>query len=255
MQQINTYTGGGLNPAQDEAGALTDAVNLAAGKAFAAGTVLGQIEGTGSAVAEVQTLTGTGTISGGTYRIVFDGQTTAALAYNANNATIQAALEALTNIGTGGVTVGGGAFPGTPVTLTFAGTLAGQAQPLVSIINSLTGTAPVVTPTRTTPGKPAGGYWDAYDDAASGSFAGLATARRLLKYACRTGTDGRIYPGPEIGSGDSNTWQWSTPAYHAGTFKTSDLTGLDANGVADLGKLISGSTSTLSSATTLLRIG
>lgn len=95
MALLDTYSGGGINPAQDEAGAITQAVTLAAAKYFPQGTVLGQILGSGSDVNEVQTLTGTGTISGGTYIIVYDGQMTTALAFNANAATIQAALEAL----------------------------------------------------------------------------------------------------------------------------------------------------------------
>lgn len=43
--------------------------------------------------------------------------------------------------------------------------------------------------------------------------------------------------------------------YFAGTFYTADLTGLDANGVADLGKLLTGTTSLLSNAATELKIG
>jgi type 1 glutamine amidotransferase/PKD repeat protein len=44
---------------------------------------------------------------GGTYTITFQGQTTAPIAYNANGATVQAALEALSNIDPGDVSVTG----------------------------------------------------------------------------------------------------------------------------------------------------
>jgi hypothetical protein len=47
------------------------------------------------------------TASGGTYTLEFDGQVTGAIAYNAVAATIQTALEALSNIAVGDVTVSG----------------------------------------------------------------------------------------------------------------------------------------------------
>ncbi len=47
------------------------------------------------------------TASGGTYTLEFDGQVTGAIAYNAVAATIQTAIEALSNIAAGDVTVSG----------------------------------------------------------------------------------------------------------------------------------------------------
>jgi len=256
LNPINTYTGGGVRPCMDVESGLTDAVNLPASKYLPQGTVLGQVVGSGTAVAEVQTLTITGTPTGGTFILQYDGEYTSAIAYNATAADVQAALEALPSIGTGGVTGGGGGLPGTAVTITFAGSLAGLAQPLITVVASLTGgTNPAAAVARTTAGKPAGGYWDAYDDSASGSFAGLATARRILQYNSRTDSQGRIYASTTKQGSDNAFFQRSTPAWIAGTFRGSDLTGLDANGVTDLGRLIAGNTSTLTAATTLLRIG
>ena len=94
--------------------------------------------GTSSSTNEVQTLTATGTVSSGQYKIEFDGQTTADLAYNANNATILAALELLSNIAPGDVTLGGGTLPGTPVTFTFGGTYAGRNVALMTIVAGTT---------------------------------------------------------------------------------------------------------------------
>ena len=79
-----------------------------------------------TAVDEVQSLTVTA--EGGTYTITYDGQTTAAVAFDATAAAVQAALEALSNIDPGDVTVSGG--PGdeagsTPYVLTFGGAVAG----------------------------------------------------------------------------------------------------------------------------------
>lgn len=103
---------------------------------------------------EVQTLTITGTPTGGTFKIQFRGRRTAAIAYNAAAAAVQAALEALPSLGSGQVTCGGGALPGTPVTITFAGTQAARAQPLATVVESaLTGgTTPAAAITETTPG-------------------------------------------------------------------------------------------------------
>ena len=68
---------------------------------------------------EVQQFQLYGTPTGGTFTLTFAGQTTSAIAYNASNATIDAALEALSNIGAGDVTIGGGTLPGSAVTVTF----------------------------------------------------------------------------------------------------------------------------------------
>jgi hypothetical protein len=74
---------------------------------------------------EVQTVTISGTPTGGTFTLTYSGQTTAAIAYNANAAAVTTALEALSNIGTGDVNVTGGPGPGVPYTVTFQGGLAG----------------------------------------------------------------------------------------------------------------------------------
>jgi hypothetical protein len=55
--------------------------------------------------AQVQSVTKSGTVSGGTYTLSFKGETTGALNWNDNAATIQAALEALTSIAVGDITV------------------------------------------------------------------------------------------------------------------------------------------------------
>lgn len=103
---------------------------------------------------EVQTLTQTGSPTGGTFKLSFKGRRTATIAYNASAATIVAALEALYVIGAGGVTATGGPLNTTPVVITFAGALAKKAVPLLVLaVNSLTGgTSPTVGIVETTPG-------------------------------------------------------------------------------------------------------
>jgi hypothetical protein len=73
---------------------------------------------------EVQTVSHNGT--GGTLTLTFEAQTTAAIAWNANAATVQAALVALSNVGPSDVIVTGGPWPAL-MTFHFTGAL-GEAN-------------------------------------------------------------------------------------------------------------------------------
>jgi len=119
-----------------------------------------EIAGVPSAgTSEVQTLELSGTPTGGTFKLAFDGFTTSAISWTATDntliAAIDAALEALPNIGTAGVTVADGTLTsgiGT-VTITFGGNLAKLAVPLITVADdSLVGTDAAVAVTETTPG-------------------------------------------------------------------------------------------------------
>jgi hypothetical protein len=94
---------------------------------------------------EIQTVTVTGTPTGGTFTLTFDGQTTAAIAYNAAAATVQAALEAMSNIQPNDAVVTGSA--GGPYTVTFGANKLGTNVPQMTASGaSLTGgTSPSVT--------------------------------------------------------------------------------------------------------------
>lgn len=110
----------------------------------------------------VHTLTVGGAPTAGaasTFRISFDGYTTAPIAWSATNATlvsrVDAALEALSSVGTGGVTTAVGTMTagvGT-ITITAAGGIAARVVPEMAVAaNSLTGAAPTVAIALTTPG-------------------------------------------------------------------------------------------------------
>jgi hypothetical protein len=103
---------------------------------------------------EVQTVTITGTPTGGTFTLTYSGQTTAAIAYNATAATVKAALAALSNIKPEDIQVAGGPGPGTPWTVTFSGGAAdGHNVAQMTATGSLTGgTTPAVAVTTTTGG-------------------------------------------------------------------------------------------------------
>lgn len=106
---------------------------------------------TGTAQNEVQTVTISGTPTGGDFVLVFGGQATTDIAYNATAATVQAALQALSTIGAGNVTVTGGA--GGPYTVTFTGTLAGtNVDQLTATGNFTGGTSPSIAVSTGTPG-------------------------------------------------------------------------------------------------------
>lgn len=90
---------------------------------------------------EVQTITSYQT--SGTFTITFDGQTTAAIAWDASAATIQTELEALSNIAAGEAVCTGGDLDGAGavVTVSFALTLA--ASDLAAMTTSVAYVAPV----------------------------------------------------------------------------------------------------------------
>ncbi|MEU6054223.1 hypothetical protein ABZ829_27855 [Streptomyces xanthochromogenes] len=100
---------------------------------------------------ETQTVTVTGSPTGGTFTLTFSGQTTAAIAYNATAAVVQAALEALSNINPGDVTVTGNA--GGPYTVVFGGQFLSDNVAQMTATGSLTGgSSPGVTIATTTGG-------------------------------------------------------------------------------------------------------
>lgn len=133
------------------------------GSAFAAafpdgvvpsGTVLAKIAATelyapyAGTTDEVQTITIDAT--GGTYTLTYSGQTTAAIDWDATAAEVQSALEALSNIAPGDVTVTGDA--GGPYTVTFGGTLSDTNVAQLTSTDSLTGGAGTVTHGTSTAG-------------------------------------------------------------------------------------------------------
>lgn len=135
------------------------------------GTVLGKITATGkygpykpgTVVQEVQSLVATGG-SAGDFTLTFDGETTAAIAYNAAAADVQAALEALSNIEVGDVVCAGGPLPTTPVTITFGGQYADTNVPALVVADNVTDGNAVIS--TTTPGGGSGAATDGTEVAA-----------------------------------------------------------------------------------------
>lgn len=162
-------------------------VHYEAGTAFQprnvikSGLPLGKITDTGlyapyaGPTSEVQTVTVTGTPTGGTYTLTFSGQTTAAIPYNATAAQVKTALENLSNIEAGEVTVTGGPHPGTAMAVTFSGQFMGDDVAAMTATASLTGGS---TPGVTIGTSTAGGAATATDG--TQIFAGLLATESLF---------------------------------------------------------------------------
>jgi hypothetical protein len=100
----------------------------------------------------VTTLTLTGAPTGGTFTLTYSSQTTAALPYNATAGQVQAALEALSNIGEGEIDVAGGPLTTAPITIKWMGTLVGVVTNPTVTPSFTGGTTPTLTPTSSTTG-------------------------------------------------------------------------------------------------------
>lgn len=81
------------------------------------------------------------------------------------------------------------------------------------------------------------GAYAPYSDAAGD---GTNVARAVCKYDIRVDANGRIAYGTDNAIGEHGQTYATAPVYVQGYFKTTDLTGLDANGAADLGKIVQG---------------
>jgi len=99
---------------------------------------------------EVQTVSHAGT--GGTLTLTFEGQTTAAIAWDATAAAAQAALEALSNVGAGDVRAAGGPWPAA-ITFEFVNGLAASNRTQMTSSNAaLTPGASAITHATPTQG-------------------------------------------------------------------------------------------------------
>lgn len=186
-----------------------------------------------AARAELRTLTISGTPTGGTFTPTYTADkvyTGTACAHNAAASVVQASLETI--FGAGNVTVSGSA--GGPYACTFANSLANvEIAGTFGIINALTGgTSPTGTWAQTTKGSSGAGQAVAY---VNGGPDGTDVARVILAY------DYVSDPMGGVVTEHGTTQQAYTPAcYVSGYFLCSELTGLDADGAADLGKIVVG---------------
>lgn len=212
-------------------------VNLAPSTTFVAGTVLGVA---GAAANDVQTMTTTGTPTGGKNVVtVVDPisglSTTFDVPFDATNTIAQTNIRAA--LGNSDVAVTGGAQPGTALVFTFSGRYASLPVLLMTVnASGLTGgTTPAASFAHTTQGRTANTY--------AAYVGGGATdpAKCLLEHDCVTDAAGNITYGSSAFNGEGIV-RSDTPAFFGGAFKCSDLTGLDAGAVVDLGVVLKAGT-------------
>jgi hypothetical protein len=117
---------------------------------FAPLGTLGPVAATGTA--GVQTVTITGTPTGGTFTLTWNGQTTAPIAYNATASAVQSALQALP--GGSGLTATGGPLPTTAVAVNLPAAV-NQSAITANGAALSGGSTPAVAVAQTTPGTQA----------------------------------------------------------------------------------------------------
>lgn len=192
---------------------------------IAKGTLLGRINVT----AEVQSVDITGSPSGGTFTLTFDGETTASLDHDCTAAEMESALEALPNIGVGGVAVTG---TNPEFTVTFLGSM-GNVDQMTSTSSLTGGTSPGISHGTDTSGLNGSGKLAAYDNGASD---GTQTCVGIAMYSFCTDASGNIFVNSDSNTTPSmsNPPVNSLPYYISGAFLLADLTGHDSAATADL---------------------
>jgi len=206
------------------------------GGKFSAGRVLGCVGG--AAASAVWTLDISGSPTGSKITLtyvadqVYTGTTANLVSAHASVAQVQAVCDAI--FGAGNTVVAG--TPGTQFTIGFQNQLASvRIGGSIAVSATFTaGTTPAIALTRTTPGSSGADQFDEYLDAGTGNRPQVA--RAALKYDHLTDPTGS--QATEQGSANPGA---NALAYASGYFSAADLTGLDANGVADPGfRLVAG---------------
>lgn len=265
LTPVRTYTPApGLQPLfQFGSQGLNQGVSLPAFSNFVQGGVLGYVPNTNAGVAVNDQWTISISGSPGTFTTVIGGvpQT---FAYNVPLATMLSALQQQWNIGTvtipglpaqGPANIGVTGTPGSSYVLTFQNALGGINIPEITVSSAGGCTATIV---HTTPGQPAGGYYNTY---ASGNSDGSQIPQCCLQYSVATNGQGQCVLGGSAGLyGDgidaTGGYEWQAPAWFEGYFKGSDLFTIDSNAISaanGYGIIVKmGSTTALTSANTII---
>lgn len=211
----------------------TVAIKLPVSVTYVAGDILGELIGNN----EVQLLTPGGTISGGTWTLTFGAATSAAIAYNATAATIQAALELMSTIGVGNILVTGGPISSGVVTLTFVNKLGYTDVAAVTVgTGSLTGSSPTLTPSTSTAGS--AGTPGTFKKYSASATDGSQIPKGLLEWDATTDSNGMVV-------GENGSLFRTASMYEHGAFKTQDVPNMTESIVALLlGRFLNGTSAT-----------
>lgn len=223
-RSIRRYSGRKLAALYDPLSAHEFPVNLASATRFVMGRLLGQYTTTAN---DVQTLTVTGTPTGGSLTIrawhpASGASGTFVLPYNASAATAQTLIRALLG---NHITVTGGPLPGSALVFTASGAFVNMPLTLMTIeLNALTGGATPgggATIVKTTHGRSRG----TYGLFTPGNADGTQIARAIMSYECTTDTGGNITFGPVAIDGYHGETFPDAPAYTRGYFDTKEIVG------------------------------
>jgi hypothetical protein len=208
---------------------------------FTKGDILAEVLGTN----EIQTLTTGGTGAGSTFNLTFGTFTTGPITWSATNATlfanIQAALDALPNIGPGNTLVANlscTAGIGT-INVTFQNVLASTnvAQLTTAVLSGALTTA-ITTATAGVAGS--NGVYSPYN---SGASDGTQLAKCILPFSLSTDATGAITMGNSLGTtgGDNGSTMRGGWAWFKGIFFTQDVPALTSGILTSLGgRMLSG---------------
>jgi hypothetical protein len=172
MRNRNDELRGNLSPTAQIVESYAPAGSITVGAYMSAAIPLLNLSGLvltptqGNGANEVQQISASGTVTGGTYNLTIPGITSTpglaitGIAYNATAAKVRQLVdERIRRGGTGfqigDIVIGGGPLPTTPMTITYQGTLAAtNVDPAVVNDTGLTGTSPAYTLSTTTAGSP-----------------------------------------------------------------------------------------------------
>lgn len=219
-QLIRIFTNQKIVPALDipHAEKAKISINLPPSVAYIAGSTL--LLSTGTGTSAVQTVTAPGSLTytlSGVNPLTGIAFTTASLAFGANDAAVQLALNnAIGLSGPGSVTVAS-------LAVTFAGALAKLPIPLMTIATAGSGSPAVA---NTTPGVTPGTN--------SAYLGSSGTPALILEYASATDASGNVTLGGTSGGDEHGAARRTVSAYTRGYFNCADLSingtpGIDAN--------------------------
>ena len=213
---ILAWSGARCEPVKDVEESHIDNVQLS-NATYLAGQIIGELVG----VKAQETLDTTGTVSGGTFTITVGGQTTAAIAFNADAATVRAALELISTVGVGGILPITGTLAGDNMLITFT-TPGAKTVTVDSALITGGGSIGITHTTVGTAGTP--GTYAAYD---IDGLLGAQYPTHILEYGFVV-SGGLYYLGDTASSEHLQSYKYA-PAWRGGLFDCADLVGFDVN--------------------------
>lgn len=226
--------------------AIRNAITLAPSTTFTKGRLLAEVTGTN----EIQTLTLGGTGVGSTFTLTFTAPsgvavTSAAITWSATTGTlvanIQAALDAMSNVGVNNTVVANSTLSSGlgDVTVTFKNDL-GSINVAI-LVAAITAGSLTVTPAETTAGV--AGAKGLYTPYVAGNSDGTQNAKCIMPFACITDASGLITLGDGTLGNDNFSKKVEAYAWFGGIFRCDEVfisatAQIDATAITSLKALV-----------------